>query len=173
MHPESLIAFPASTGLPYSVTAAWSIHYPDRPKLLFCVQHEEASCIDIYDPISGFHIALVQGDKQQCEDWVNRHYQLAATQPFKLETDGKASTFTNQSARRIVIWMRVPDEDQASAVFGLLAHEAVHAAYAVMDGMGMKPDFANEEFTAYFVQFILNNYTGCIGLPVPEKVSGD
>lgn len=163
-----LITFPAAVGtLPTSVLASWSIFHPGTYGRLFVLEPEEASCIDVYDPLSQYHIAICQGDKLQCQGWVNRHYQLPPENFFKLETDGKACCFHLRSRRLIIIWMRVPSREDASCVFGLLAHEALHAAYAIMDGMGMDPDFANEEMTAYTIQFLMNNYTQSIGLPVP------
>lgn len=164
----SLITFPASTGLPCSVNAAWGIFAPGRPRDLFCIEEEEASCIDIYEPVSQFHVAIVQGCKKQCQDWVNRHYEIDAEDHFRLETDGKASTFTRQKSRMIVIWLYLPSRENAACIFSILAHECFHAAYAIMDGMGMKPDFANEEFTAYMLQFLMNNYVQAVGKPLPH-----
>lgn len=167
---QNLITFPANDRLPYSVGASWSIFHPASHGHLFVLEPEEASCIDILEPVSGYHIALCQGDKQQCQGWINRHFQLPPEDFFKLETDGKACVFRDKKLhdrRLIIIWLSVPPRDAASCVFSLLAHEALHAAYALMDGMGMTPDFANEEWTAYMIQFLMNNYTGSIGIPVP------
>jgi hypothetical protein len=36
-----------------------------------------------------------------------------------------------------------------------------------MDGCGMKPDFANEEYVAYMQQFLMNNFVQSIGYPLP------
>lgn len=163
-----LITFPSSTGLPYSVAAAWGIFAPGRPRDLFCLQTEEASCIDVYEPISQFHIAIVQGCKNQCQEWVNTHFKLTPQEFFHLETDAKASTFTRQKSRLIIIWLSLPSIEDAVCIFSILAHECLHAAYAIMDGMGMKPDFANEEFTAYAIQFLMNNYVQSIGHPLPH-----
>lgn len=166
----NLITFPASTGLPYSVSAAWGIYSPGRPWHLFCLEEDEASCLDIYDPISQFHVAIVQGCPKQCQEWVNRHYKLDAPDHLTLDTGtAKACTFTRQKNRLIVIWLSIPSRENSSAVFGVLAHECLHAAYALMDGMGMKPDFANEEWTAYTIQFLMNNYLQSIGHPLPDS----
>lgn len=163
-----LITFPAAAGaLPVSVLASWGIFQPSTHGHLFVLEPEEASCIDVYEPVSQYHIAICQGDKLQCQGWVNRHFKLENETYFELKTDGKACCFHLKSRRLIIIWMRVPSREAASCVFGLLAHEALHAAYAIMDGMGMSPDFANEELTAYTIQFLMNNYAGCIGIPVP------
>lgn len=163
-----LITFPASTSLTYSIMASWGIFQPDNPDpRLFVLQPEEASCIDVVEPISHYHIAICQGDKRQCQDWVNRQFKLANETYFELKTDGKACCFHLASQRLIIIWMRVPSREDACCVFGLMAHESLHAAYALMDAMGMKPHFENEEFTAYLIQFLMNNYTQSIGLPCP------
>lgn len=172
----SLITFPATTGLPHPVSAAWGIYAPGRPWHLFCLEPEEASCIDLYEPVSQFHLAIVQGCPQQCEDWVNRHYKLTGADHFTLDNGtAKACTFTLKKKRLIIIWLGLPSREEAACVFGLLAHECVHAAYGMMDGMGMKPDFANEEWTAYTVQFLMNCYLQSIGHAVSDspRVSGD
>lgn len=161
------IAFHSAEALPVSVMASWGAYWPGSDRRLFCLTEGEVSCIDIYDPVSQFHVVICQGDKQHCEDWVNRHFELSGSAEFKLKTDSKACCFTRQSDRLIVIWLCLPSEEDGSLVFALIAHEALHAAYAIMDGMGMKPDFANEEWTAYMVQFIVGNFCQSIGIPVP------
>lgn len=167
-----LITFPASDGLVSSIQASWSIFHPGTLGRLFVLEPEEASCIDIYEPVSQYHVAICQGSPSQCQDWVNRHYQLLPEDYFTLrpaETSKALCCRHNYSdgRRLIIIWMCVPSREDASCVFGLLAHECLHAAYAIMDGMGMKPDFANEELTAYTIQFLMNSYTQSIGIPVP------
>lgn len=163
----SVVTFPSSTGLPHSVRHAWGIYDPDKEARLFVLQPQEASCIDVYECTSQFHIAITQGCPQQCQDWVNRHYGLKDESHFTLEPTGKAHCYTRQKQRLIVIWLSVPSREDAACVFAIAAHECLHAAYAIMDGMGMKPDFANEEFVAYTLQFLLTSYLQCIGLPVP------
>jgi hypothetical protein len=166
----NLITFPASTGLPYSVSAAWGIYAPGRPWHLFCLEEDEASCIDIYEPISQFHVAIVQGCPKQCQEWVNRHYKLDPADHLTLDPGtAKACTFTRQKNRLIVIWLSLPAREDSVTIFGAMAHECLHAAYALMDGMGMKPDFANEEWTAYTIQFLMNNYLQSIGHPLPDS----
>lgn len=167
----NLITFPASTGLPHSVVAAWGIYQPGTDARLFVLDQEEASCIDVYDPISQFHIAFTQGCPRQCQDWVNRHFGLKDDSHFTLEATGKGHCFTLRKKRLIIVWLCVPPREDAGVVFAIAAHEALHATYAIMDGMGMKPDFANEEFVAYKIQWLLNNYLQCIGLPVPMNDS--
>jgi hypothetical protein len=165
----NLITFPASTSLCAPISAAWGIFSPGRPWHLFCLEEEEASCIDIYEPVSQFHIAIVQGCKTQCEEWVNRHFELSPCDHFRLETEGKACTFYRKQNRLIVIWLSLPAREDSACIFSILGHEAFHAAYAIMDGIGMKPDFANEEFTAYTLQFLMNCYVQSIGYPLPDS----
>lgn len=166
----NLITFPATDALPVPVSAAWGIFAPGRPWHLFCLEEDEASCIDIYEPVSQFHIAIVQGCPRQCEDWVNRHYKLTGADHFTLEHGtAKACTFTRQKKRLIIIWLSLPSREDSACVFSILGHECFHAAYAIMDGMGMKPDFANEEFTAYLLQFLMNCHLQSIGYPLPQS----
>lgn len=42
-----------------------------------------------------------------------------------------------------------------SAALSVLAHEAIHAANMIQDGMGVLPSFENDELTAYLVQYLL------------------
>ncbi|MBN8422881.1 MAG: hypothetical protein J0L73_28490 [Verrucomicrobia bacterium] len=170
MDTSPLITFPPSTGLPFSVTNAWGIYDPDRQaesRLFVLENEEEASCIDIYEPTSQFHIAITQGSVKQCQDWVNRHYKLPPEDHFTLKATGKAHCFTFNKRRLIIIWLCIPSRADAPLVFSLCAHECLHATYAIMDSIGMKPDFANEEYTAYTLQFLMQNYIQCIGLPIP------
>jgi len=167
-----LITFPAGDYLPHAVIASWSTFAPGRPRHLFVLEPEEASCIDIVEPVSCYHIAICQGDPKQCQDWVNRHYQLLPEDYFTLRPDNDSKALCcrhnySDGRRLIIIWMCVPPRELASCIFSILAHEALHAAYTIMRGMGMDPDFANEEWTAYTIQFLMNNYTQSIGIPVP------
>jgi hypothetical protein len=162
-----MITFPASTDLPSSVMACWGIFHPGRDRRLFCLTPDEACCIDVYEPVSQFHIAICQGDVKQCEDWVNRHYKLTGGDHFELQTTGKGNCYRKAGSRLCVIWFCLPDEDMASCVFSIAAHETLHASYAIMDGCGMKPDFANEEYVAYMQQFLMNNFVQSIGYPLP------
>jgi hypothetical protein len=41
-----------------------------------------------------------------------------------------------------------------SWAMSVIAHEAVHAANFIQNGMGMEADFLNDELTAYIVQYI-------------------
>ncbi|MFZ2281871.1 MAG: hypothetical protein WAW39_28990 [Prosthecobacter sp.] len=53
-----LITFPSGTFLVSSIQASWSIFHPDKPGHLFVLEPEEASCIDILEPVSHYHIAI-------------------------------------------------------------------------------------------------------------------
>lgn len=53
-----------------------------------------------------------------------------------------------------------------SAAISVVAHEAVHAASFIFDAIGAHADFNNDEFLAYFVQYICEeaeNMTGVYG----------
>jgi len=167
--PETLITFPIYSGLPDPVKAAWGVFHPGREMRLFCVEPEECSCIDIYDPVSQFHIAICQGSPAECEKWVNRHFDLPREKHFSLEVTGYGHCFTLRSRRLIIIWLSVPSREEASLVFSVLAHECLHAAYAIMDGCGIEPDFANEEHTAYLIQFLMGCYLQSIGRLLPAE----
>ena len=41
------------------------------------------------------------------------------------------------------------------SALSVLAHEAIHAAGMIQDGMGILPSFENDELTAYLVQYLL------------------
>jgi len=41
-----------------------------------------------------------------------------------------------------------------TAAISVIAHEAAHASSYILDGMGMLPDFANDELQAYLIQHI-------------------
>lgn len=45
-----------------------------------------------------------------------------------------------------------------SIAVSVIAHEAVHAANFIMDGMGMMADFNNDELQAYIVQHICQKH---------------
>ncbi len=168
-----MIGFPASTGLPCTVRSSWGIFWPGRDRRLFCLQPGEACCIEVDERISQVRVAICQGDKEQCELWVNRHFELSGAGTFALETDGKACCFYRKSQRLIVIWMSLPSIEDGALTFALLGHECVHAVNGIMDAMGMKPDFANEEFTAYTLQMLMQSYIQSIGVPVPLTEGGE
>lgn len=168
MDTPHLITFPASTDRCSAIQTAWGcFDTQEDTGRLFVLEPTEASCIAIHEHISGYNIAICQGDKKQCQGWINRHYQLPPEDFFHLETTGHAHCWHYKSSRLVIIWLKVPARENAVCVFGLMAHEALHATYAIQDGMGMSPAFSNEEFTAYTVQFLMNCYAQSIGLPIP------
>ena len=139
---------------------------------MFVVREDEACGIECIDGASFSVVFIVQGDKELCSKWV--HKQLVEdgkwdkSEPFKIETEGKACCYQNIAHRTHCIWMSVPPLNiDGATVFALIAHEALHAAYIVMDTMGMKPCFENEEWVAYFIQWIMNCYCQSIGVPCP------
>lgn len=50
-----------------------------------------------------------------------------------------------------------------SIAVSVIAHEAVHAANFIMDGMGMVADFNNDELQAYMVQHICTKHEDKVG----------
>lgn len=45
---------------------------------------------------------------------------------------------------------------------GIIAHECVHAAHAVFDTIGIKPDLVNDEAMAYLVGYLVESITSNI-----------
>lgn len=50
-----------------------------------------------------------------------------------------------------------------SIAVSVIAHEAVHASSFILDGMGMQPDFDNDEVQAYIVQHICERHEMGVG----------
>jgi hypothetical protein len=50
-----------------------------------------------------------------------------------------------------------------SVAVSVIAHEAVHAANYILDGMGMQADFDNDEVQAYIVQHICERHEIKVG----------
>jgi hypothetical protein len=139
-------------------------------RYLFVISPSEASAIICYDPVFSQHLVICQGDKELCSEWIHRHFgDDLLDRGFKIDGDGHAYHYRGITRNTCLIWMKVPSAQDAPLVFSLLAHEAVHAAYAVMECRGIKPDFNNEEFVAYYVQWVMNCYLQCIGLPSEDN----
>ena len=137
---------------------------------MFVLEEGEACGIEVADGISHNVIFIVQGDKKACGEWVTKQLRNEGKleEDFIIDTDGKACCFSNIAHTTHCIWLSIPPENQHPAcIFGMMAHEALHAAYKIMNCMGMPPSFDNEEFVAYCVQFLMNCCTSSIGVPCP------
>lgn len=152
-----------------SVSKSWMAHSPDKHVddcSLFVISPDEASAIICYDCVFGVSLVICQGDKRLCSEWVHQVYgDELLERNFQIETDGHACHFRGITKNTSLIWVKVPTVENAIGVFGMMAHEAVHNAYSVMELRGIKPGFDNEEFVAYYVQWVMNCFCQCIGLP--------
>ncbi len=127
---------------------------------LFC--NDGTSYIVVYEAISQCKIMICQGDVERLREYIKevlpsiQHYIL-----LDLNKNSKAATFFHEDERIIILWLPMVEN---VGIIGVLAHEALHVAYRVIQSMDVLPHTANEELTAYLIQFIVNNYTQCIGL---------
>lgn len=167
-HMNRSIAFPASDTPPHSVIYSWMLNHENKPvddHALFVIGPNEASAIVCYDDVFGHFLVICQGDKKQCTEWAHRYFgDELINRNFEIETNGKACHYRGVTANTCLIWMEVPSENDGGLIFALLAHEAVHYAYAIMDLRGIIVSDENEEFVAYYVQWVMSNYLQCVGL---------
>lgn len=97
-------------------------------------------------PVLKAKVILVVGDYKDVGDYLNSVLYDAFDGNYlgrccyKLESDSKLPFL-------VVIHSK-------SAAISVIAHEAVHAASFILDGMGMNADFNNDEIQAYIVQHI-------------------
>ncbi len=165
-----------------SVTDSWMSHKNKNidDRLLFVIDENEASAIVCYDSVFAHHLIICQGDPQLCTEWVRKKFGDSLIDPeFTVDPEtSSACHFRGVTRNTCLIWSKVPRTDEASLIFALIAHEAVHYAYALLEVRGMKPHFKNEELVAYVVQWVMSNYLQCIGLqsedhPRYQKVDVD
>lgn len=165
-----LITFPAADVPPHPVLTSWMSHDESKhidDRALFVISENEASAIVCYDSVFAHFLVICQGDPALCSAWVRRHFgDRLLDQNFEIDvTNSKACHYRGIATDTCLIWMKVPSARDGSLVFALLAHEAVHHAYATMELRGLKQSYDNEEFVAYYVQWVMNCYLQCIGLP--------
>lgn len=144
-------------------------HSPDKhvdDRALFVISPDEASAIIVNDCVFGVSLVICQGDKKLCSEWVHRVYgDELLEKNFEITAKGYGWHVRGITRNTGLIWVDVPKQEDAITIFGVIAHEAVHQAYGVMELRGITPGFDTEEFVAYYVQWVTNCFCQCIGLP--------
>lgn len=102
-----------------------------------------------YDPYWRVPYGLIiGGTKQQAYECACKLSGELPEQNFAKQSD--ATTFINDGLKNVVFWFR-----DYKLRPGLVAHEAVHAATAILRVSGVeKIDDSNDEVLAYYVQYL-------------------
>lgn len=109
--------------------------------------------LDIKMPVIKSRVILLLGDYEDIENLVPFGLDFGGgtylARCLYMKRDGKLPFTCVIHSRSIAV--------------SVIAHEAVHAANFIMDGMGMQADYDNDELQAYIVQHICEKHEIKVG----------
>lgn len=166
---RQLVGFLSADVLPRAINKTWrSYAVGETPPRLFCLKNETQACgIRFYCPVYNKDIFIVQGNIQECSKWIaSTDKNISAD--YMIRTGGYARFEMLEGTTVCVIWLSAPDEgdymnDTGCRMFGLLAHEALHAANHIGWDHGIEHTKESEEHFTYYMQWIMNMCLDCIG----------
>lgn len=101
----------------------------------------------IKDPIYGFDLTLLVGDKEWYESYCEKRFADAE----KSDNQGGESFVSSEA--KSYIWL--PKINFTSANYGALSHELLHITLRVMEKIGFKFSYDNQEPIAYYLEYMM------------------